>query len=128
MTTIHAFSDYYNGGLMMCANVVGIDDLLLTELPKWYDNGSRRRIFNLDNVPELVGLLNVIRNNTIYVRENLWLTWNIVDYVYRTRTGNVFSLRYDNVARYIDLNESYTIRDEIDTVKPFLTLKVINGL
>ena len=70
----------------------------------------------------------MIRNNTIYVRENLWLTWNIVDYVYRTRTGNVFSLRYDNVARYIDLNESYTIRDEIDTVKPFLTLKVINGL
>ena len=125
MTTIHAFSDYRNGGLMMCANVVGMDDLLLTELPKWYDNGSRRRIFNLDNVPELVGLFDVIRDNTIFSRKNYWI---MVDYAYRTKNGRVFSLRYDNVARYIDINEGYPVRDEIDTIKPFLTLKVINGL
>lgn len=126
--TLYVYSGYFTGKFITCINLIDsdnkLDDVLLNMLPKGYLEVMNGHSFDFDSNDIQLTLSKILD-----IVLSMIVKTTVINLVYllNKEPDNAINIAYNNISRDVNLSK-VNARSEIKNTKPFLTLKVINGL
>lgn len=126
--TLYVYSGYYTGKFITCINLIDsdnkLDDVLLNMLPKGYLEVLNGHSFDFDS-----DVIQLTLSRILDIVLSMVVKTTVINLVYLSNKepDSAINIIYDNISRDVNLSK-VNVRSEIKNTKPFLTLKVINGM